>query len=47
MIGDAVFVQRAGQPTQRIELDLRKLRGEDTEAGYLSVILVHANRRTA
>jgi len=46
VIGDAVFVQRAGQPTQRVELDLRKLRGEDAEAGYLSVILVHANRRT-
>jgi hypothetical protein len=42
-----VFVQRAGQPTQRIELDLRKLRGEDAQAGYLSVILVHANRRNA
>ena len=46
VIDDAVFVQRAGQPTQRIELDLRKLRGADAEAGYLSVILVHANRRT-
>jgi len=45
VIGDAVFVQRAGQPTQRIELDLCKLRGEEAEAGYLSVILVHANRR--
>ena len=46
VIDDAVFVQRAGQPTQRIELDLRQLRGEDAQAGYLSVILVHANRRT-
>jgi len=46
VIDDAVFVQRAGQPTQRVELDLRKLRGEDAQAGYLSVILVHANRRT-
>jgi len=45
VIDDAVFVQRAGQPTQRVELDLRKLRGEDAQAGYLSVILVHANRR--
>lgn len=44
VIEDAVFVQRAGQPTQRIELDLRKLRNEEAEAGYLSVILVHANR---
>lgn len=46
VIADAVFVQRAGQHTQRIELDLRKLRGDDAQAGYLSVILVHANRRT-
>ncbi len=45
VIDDAVFVQRAGQPTERIELNLRKLRGEDAQAGYLSVILVHANRR--
>ena len=46
VIDSAVFVQRAGQPTQRIELDLRKLRGEGGEAGYLSVILIHANRKT-
>ncbi|MCX6966849.1 MAG: precorrin-2 C(20)-methyltransferase [Verrucomicrobia bacterium] len=46
VIDDAVFVQRAGQPTERVELDLRKLRGEDAQAGYLSVILVHTNRRT-
>ena len=45
VIGDAVFVQRAGQPTQRIELDLRKLRGESAEAGYLSVILIHASSK--
>lgn len=47
VIDNAVFVQRAGQPTQRIELDLRKLRGGNPEAGYLSVILVHSNRRTS
>ncbi len=41
-IDDAVLVQRAGQPTQRIETDLRALRQEDPEVGYLSVILVHA-----
>ena len=41
VIGDAVFVQRAGQPTQRVELDLRKLRDAEAEAGYLSVILIH------
>ena len=35
VIGDAVFVQRAGHPTQVIELDLRKLRSAGSEAGYL------------
>lgn len=46
VIGDAVFVQRAGHPTQVIELDLRKLRGEHSEAGYLSVILIHSTKKT-
>jgi len=45
VIDNAVFVQRAGQADQRIELDLRSLRGREAEAGYLSVILVHAKRR--
>jgi precorrin-2/cobalt-factor-2 C20-methyltransferase len=44
VIGDAVFVQRAGHPTQAIEVDLRKLRGKSSEAGYLSVILIHATK---
>ena len=46
VIGDAVFVQRAGHPTQVIELDLRKLRGESSEAGYLSVILIHTTKKS-
>ncbi|MHB8879288.1 MAG: precorrin-2 C(20)-methyltransferase, partial [Myxococcaceae bacterium] len=37
----AVLVARAGLDGQRIETDLKKLR-EAPEAGYLSVILVHA-----
>jgi precorrin-2/cobalt-factor-2 C20-methyltransferase len=41
VIDRAVFVQRAGHPTQIIERDLRKLRNQSTEAGYLSVILIH------
>jgi len=45
-IDDAVFVARAGLPDQRVEIDLRKLRGEDPQTGYLSVILVHATRRS-
>jgi len=44
VIDDAVFVQRAGQADQRIELNLRILREREAEAGYLSVILVHAKR---
>jgi len=45
VIDHAVFVARAGLPDQRVELNLRKLRGEDPKTGYLSVILVHATRK--
>ena len=45
VIGDAVFVARVGLDGQRVELDLRKLRADDPETGYLSVILVHARRK--
>jgi len=40
-IDGAVFVSRVGLEGQRIETDLRKLREEGPEAGYLSVILVN------
>ena len=40
----AVFVSRVGHPEQRLEMDLRKLRAEGPEAGYLSIILVHAGK---
>jgi len=43
LIDRAVFVARAGQDGQRIETDLRRLRGERPEAGYLSIILVQAD----
>ncbi|MEI6033208.1 MAG: precorrin-2 C(20)-methyltransferase [Verrucomicrobiae bacterium] len=46
VIGDAVFVQRAGHPNQVIELDLHKLRDKGSEAGYLSVILIHATKKS-
>ena len=42
VIDRAILVQRAGQPTQRIERDLRGLRHGDPSVGYLSVILIHA-----
>lgn len=45
LLGDAVFIARAGQDGQQIEADLRKLKQADTKAGYLSVILVHASQR--
>jgi precorrin-2/cobalt-factor-2 C20-methyltransferase len=44
LLDQAVFVARAGQPGQRIETDLQKLREEGPEAGYLSIILVHAGK---
>ena len=47
LIGRAVFVARAGQEAQQIETDLRKLKQADAKAGYLSVILVHADERSA
>jgi precorrin-2/cobalt-factor-2 C20-methyltransferase len=41
VIDEAVFVAHAGQPEQRIETDLRKLRQAPERAGYLSTILVY------
>jgi precorrin-2/cobalt-factor-2 C20-methyltransferase len=38
----AVFVSHAGLAQQRVETDLRRLRGLSDEAGYLSIVLVHA-----
>jgi precorrin-2/cobalt-factor-2 C20-methyltransferase len=42
---NGVFVSHAGMQAQRIESDLRSLRGEDSEAGYLSIILVRGKAR--
>lgn len=44
LIDRGVFVARAGQKGERIETDLRKLKKEEEQAGYLSVILVHAGK---
>ncbi len=38
----SVFVSHATMAEQRIETDLRRLKVEGPEAGYLSIILVHA-----
>ena len=41
LIDHGVFVSHAGMIDQRVETDLRALRKEGAEAGYLSIILVH------
>jgi len=46
VIEQAVFVARAGLDGQCIKTNLRKLRQQQGEVGYLSVILVHANKRS-
>jgi len=45
VIHNAVFVSHAGLEDERMETDLRRLRGEKEEAGYLSIILIHAGER--
>lgn len=42
----AVFVSHAGMAEQKIETDLRRLRGAGEEAGYLSIILVHLSEES-
>jgi precorrin-2 C(20)-methyltransferase len=42
LLESSVFVSRATMAAQRIETDLRRLKAEGPEAGYLSIILVHA-----
>jgi precorrin-2/cobalt-factor-2 C20-methyltransferase len=45
LLDHAVFVARIGHARQRVETDLRALKAAGAEAGYLSIILVHAQRR--
>jgi len=42
LLDRSVFVSRATMAAERIETDLRRLKTEGPEAGYLSIILVHA-----
>jgi len=42
LLESSVFVSHATMAEQRIETDLRRLKTEGPEAGYLSIILVHA-----
>ena len=39
----SLFVSRAGQNQQRVVTDLRSLRQESPEAGYLSIILTRGH----
>jgi precorrin-2/cobalt-factor-2 C20-methyltransferase len=42
LLEHAVFVSHAGQAGQRIETDLRRLRGVAAEVGYLSIMIIQA-----
>ena len=44
LLDEAVFVSHAGMPQQRVETELRRLRGASDEAGYLSILIVPADR---
>lgn len=44
LLDQSVFVARAGLPDQRIETDLRVLRGADSAAGNLAIILIHTEK---
>lgn len=44
-IDNGVFAAYAGQTEERIETDLRKLRGSNPETGYLSTIIVHTGKK--
>lgn len=44
LLDGSVFVSHVGMEDQRIETDLRRLKAEGPEAGYLSIILVHVGK---
>jgi precorrin-2/cobalt-factor-2 C20-methyltransferase len=43
LLDQAIFVSRAGLPQQRVETDVRRLRGLPDEAGYLSILIVQVS----
>jgi precorrin-2/cobalt-factor-2 C20-methyltransferase len=45
LLESSVFVSHATMAEQRIETDLRRLKAEGPEAGYLSIILVHTGNK--
>jgi hypothetical protein len=42
MLDRSLLVSRVGIADQRVETDLRALRGRNSDVGYLSIILVPA-----
>jgi len=42
LLDHAVFVAHAGMPNQRVETDLRRLRGTSDTTGYLSTLIIQA-----
>lgn len=46
-LGRSVFVSHVGFENQRIETDLNKLRGDELDVGYLSIILIRAKGEEA
>ncbi len=44
LLEQAVFVSHAGMPQQRVETNLRRLRGLAANTGYLSILIVEAHR---
>jgi len=45
LMAQAVFVSHAGMPQQRVETDLRQLRGAAEETGYLSIVIIQAGEK--
>jgi precorrin-2/cobalt-factor-2 C20-methyltransferase len=44
LLDQTVFVSHAGMPQQRVETDVRRLRGLGETVGYLSILIVQAGR---
>ena len=44
LLEQTIFVSRAGMPQQRVETDVRRLRGLPDEVGYLSIVIVQASK---
>ena len=45
VIDHSVFVSHAGMENEQVETNLRRLNAEDPQAGYLSIILAHAEEK--